>query len=179
MKQLIRLAIFSTFISSSCIFAEETTQPAAQPPELTASQTIQQPLPTVPKETISYTPFLSMKQEEWTTYGLNKLTQEERSALQAWIQNYAQSQAKMKDIPQSEPVKLQSIQKGAKTIELADGRKFSLSPSSRKVAILWNVGDMIRVEPGKKKGSVDLYHVDSKKSIKAKVYAQKDDSSED
>ena len=112
-----------------------------------------------------------MKPEDQNACGIDKLAKEEREALQIWIQKYT-SDAKPSKIETSVSSKIQAIKEGAKFIELADGRTFALSASSRKVAVLWNVGDVIVVDQGKKKDSYTLTHSTSGKSIKAKLAPQ-------
>ena len=122
--------------------------------------------PVVQSETKS---FLSMKPDEWTACGLDKLAKEERAALQTWIQHYVADIKSVKEEIVS-PVAIKSMKEGAKSIELADGRIYTLSSSARKVALLWNVGDLVKVEAIKKKKNVMLTHVSSNKTIKAKLF---------
>lgn len=166
MKRIFSLTVTTLSLVTIFCIADETAQASTPTPA---------PAPT---EQVAPKPFLNLKQDDWATYGLDKLTPEERSALETWIKKNID--LGKKDVAEkSEPIKLQAINKGAKTIELADGRKFELSASARKVASLWNVGDLIRVESGKKKNSVTLFHVPSNKSIKAKVASEKDKSTEE
>lgn len=118
--------------------------------------------------------FLNMKPETICSCGLDKLTQDEKAALQTWIQKYSSECTACKcNACQSEviaPVKVQSIKEGAKSVELADGRIFLLSSAARKIAVLWNVGDLIRVETTKKKKYSNLTHIPTGKVVKAKLF---------
>ena len=121
--------------------------------------------------------FLNMKSDDWCSCGMDKLSKEERDSLQRWIQQYAHDTKSAKcdckkcECQEATPVKIQAIKEGGKTIELADGQVFSLSSSARKEAVLWNVGDLVRVEQAKRKKSFLLVHVPSGKKVKAKAFS--------
>ena len=118
--------------------------------------------------------FLDMKQEECKACGIEKLTVDEKAALQSWIQKYGESKGEKEE---GLTLKIQAVKDGGKVLELEDGRILSIPSSSRKTVVLWNTGDMVRVEPSKKKNSFDLVHVSSGKKVKAKV--KKDETSKD
>lgn len=151
MKQY--LALLAIGLSTTVCLAETTPMTEIQP-TVTAVQT-------------DTKPFLTMTQEEFNACGLGKITQDERSALQTWVQKYASGAFSKTEL--SAPIKIQALKDGAKIIELADGRSFSISSTAQKVAALWNVGDFVRIEQGKKKSYYSLTHSASGKSIKVKL----------
>lgn len=170
MKQILPTTLLSCALLTLGCLAEEpaSTQVNTTTPTQTA------PSDVTTKETSSS--FMNMKQDEITSCGLNKLTQEEKAALQSCVKKYMDGTSKQVQLP--DPIKLQSIDKDSKTIELADGQKFTYSNSNKKTIANWNVGDFIRVEPGKKKNGYVLFHVPSNKSIKVKERKEKHSSTE-
>lgn len=170
MKPILPTTLLSCALFTICCLAEEPTSPQVNAP--TQAQTV--PSEVTPKETP--TTFMNMKQDEMTSCGLNKLTPEEKAALQSCVKKYMDSASKQVQLP--DPIKLQTIDKDSKTIELADGQKFTYSNSYKKTIANWNLGDFIRVEPGKKKNGYILFHVPSNKSIKVKEWKEKHSSTE-
>lgn len=115
--------------------------------------------------------FFTMSDDEQKACGLDKLSSDERSSLQAWITKFSSVSCCPCSTQQqvSTPIKIQSFKEGAKIITLADGRIFTLSNTAKKTASSWKVDDLVTVEAGKRKNSFILYHIISGKSVKAKI----------
>lgn len=124
-----------------------------------------------------------MSGEQKKATGIDKLTDDEKEALDAWLcENWNASQKKISmDQQETSPnqqmgqedqtvtVSISEISSDGRAITLSDGKKYMITKTLAKKTTQWQPGDRVKVSQTKKASVVKIKNLTQDQEIKARV----------
>lgn len=123
--------------------------------------------------------FEKMSEEEKKATGVDKLSPEEQTALESWLQANKEASEKAPIAKETtNELEIISIEDGSE-ITLSNGETYTIASSYRKKVKKWKKGDKIHLIASKKANSFKIEHVDLDQAVGVKKVAKKEPSNDD